>query len=102
MALETTLVPSRASALLSVLPLSVPGSEPRARATPPSLDAPRLTCFQGCRAFHAGDRPAAHRGAGAQEQQVLAHRLQLSDGPFGGIGLADVDGLHWPRLGVID
>lgn len=33
---------------------------------------------------------------------VLADGLQVTEDPLGGTGVADVDGLHWPRLGVID
>lgn len=90
-----------ASALVSVFLLS-PESETPAHTTPCSVDPQSLTCFQSCRAFHADSRPAAHRGAGAQVEQILAHRFQITEDPFGGTGVADVDCLHWPCLSVID
>lgn len=88
--------------LVSVFPLSPPGSETPAHTTPCAVDPQSLTCFQGCRAVHADNRPAAHCGAGAQVEQILAHRFQITEDPFGGTGVADVDCLHWPRLSVID
>lgn len=94
--------PFWASALPSVFPLSQPGSETPAYVTPRSVAPPRLTCFQGRRAFQADDGPTAHRGAGAQVELVLADGLQVTEDPLGGTGVADVDGLHGPCLSLID
>lgn len=63
---------------------------------------PSLTGFQGCRALHADDGPAAHCGAGAQVEQVLADGFQVPEGPLGGAGVADVHRLHGPRLRLVD
>lgn len=63
---------------------------------------PSLTRFQGCRALHADNGPTAHRGAGAQVEQVLADGFQVPEDPLGGAGVADVHRLHGPRLRLVD
>lgn len=62
-----------------------------------------LTCFECSGALLADDRATAYRGAGAQVELVLAHRLQFAHDPLGGGGVADVDRLQCPHLiSVVD
>lgn len=57
------------------------------------LVLPLLTCFQGCGALLSDDRTTAYHGAGAQVELILAHRLQVSQHPLGGVWVANINSL---------
>lgn len=66
------------------------------------LAPPSLTCFKGGGAFIADKRPAAYCGARAQVELVLAHGLQVTQDPLGGVGVTDVYSLQRPHFSVVD